>query len=125
MTLAASMLDAIERLVNDLGTNVTLRRTSVASYDPSTSSASTSTDDDESLKVAFVNYQNREIDGDNIIRGDRKALFSSTKSDGTSLSKEPQPDDQFVGEADTARIVSVFKYKSGDTIIGYSCQVRA
>lgn len=114
----------LKQLMKDHGISMTFRRGSNDAYDPSTGSAAASTNDDETVLVALVDYSRREIDNSTIEVGDRKALFSAFQTNGNALSKTPQHGDKLIGEGDTVRIISVETTKMGSNVVGYICQVR-
>jgi len=124
------MIDAesVRYQIKNRGTEVTFQRVtgqSASDYDPASGSTTgSSSNDDETVKVAFVNYREREVDGTNVQRGDRKALMSAFQTNGNALTKEPQTDDKFVGEGSTVSIVSARTLKDAGTVVAYVCQVR-
>lgn len=114
----------VNYMIKERGTPVTFRRVVEGTYDPSTGQTGASTTDDESVKVVFTNYSEREITGTNIERGDRKVLMSNFDTSGGVLGKEPQVDDKFVGEASTVTVVDARTMKDANVVIGYVLQVR-
>lgn len=114
----------IKRLINDFGTTVTFRREAVSTYDPTTSELTKATADDETVKVAFTDFNITEVDGDSIRLGDRRAYMSAYDTDGTLLTKEPRPDDFFIGQDSPVRILNARRILSNGNLIGYVCQVR-
>jgi len=116
--------ESVRYMIDERGTSVTFRRVVEGTYDPSTGQTGASTTDDEAVKVVFTNYSEREITGTNIERGDRKVLMSNFDTSGSVLSKEPQVDDKFVGEASTVTVVDAKTMKDANVVIGYVLQVR-
>lgn len=119
--------ETVRFLLSERGTNVTFRRVTgqtASDYDPASGSTTGSaSNDDENVKVVFLNYGEREITG-NVERGDRRAIFSNFDTSGNNLSKTPQTGDQFVGEQSTVSIVDAETLKDGGTVVGYAAQVR-
>jgi hypothetical protein len=124
MTISERMAKSVKSLIEKVGTSVTFRRSVAGEYNPNTSSSTLGSNDDETIKAAFLNYTDNELANTHIRRDDRKVLMSAYQSDGTALTKTPQTGDQLVGEGDTVRIESVQTIKSGSTTIGYILQAR-
>jgi len=116
----------INNLIQDRGQEVTFRRplSSSGTYDPNTSSVTGGSNDDETVKVIFTNYREREIDGTNVERGDRQVLMSNFKSNSELLGKSPDSGDQFIGSNSIVNVVSSQSLIDGGVVIGFICQVR-
>jgi hypothetical protein len=116
----------INNLIRDRGQEVTFRRpvSSTGTYDPSSSSVIGGSNDDETVKVVFTNYREREVDGTNVERGDRKVLMSNFRLNGKVLGKLPDSGDQFIGSNSTVNVISAQSLIDGGVIIGFICQVR-
>lgn len=114
----------IKTLLNDRGTSVTFRRVTEGGYDPSTGQTGAASTDDETVYVAFTDYRENLIDGQNVLQGDRKALLSNYQTDGTALTKTPAVGDEFVGEGSTVQVVEAHTIKDAGQVVGYICQVR-
>jgi hypothetical protein len=114
----------IKYMIDERGTQVTFRRVQEGAYDPSTGQTGASTTDDETVKVVFTNYSEREITDSNIQRGDRKVLMSNYDTSGSILNKEPQVDDKFVGESSTVTVVDARTLRDAGVVVGYVVQVR-
>lgn len=124
MSIGSNLASSVKSLLEKTGTEVTFRRKTIGSYDPATGTATVSTNDDETVKAAFLNYKEEELVNSSVQRDDRKVLLSAYQSDGTALTKTPQTGDILIGEGDTVRLVMVQVIRSGDTTIGYICQAR-
>lgn len=111
----------LQRLVNLYGEPLTLVSKENYGYDPFTGQDSFVT-----TNTNLVGYQAtfdlREVDGTNVIRGDRKIIFGSIDSAGNSI--DPQVDDEVIGTGDHVSIVSVSKIMVGSVPTCYICQVR-
>lgn len=109
-------------LVQEFGQPVTFRKVQTGTYDPSTGTAS-NTSEDYSVKSYMAQYTLTELNLDTVVRGDRKALLSAFDTSGVPI---PSPDesDLLVGAGDTVRVVSTQTIFSGDSVICYICQVR-
>jgi len=111
----------LQRLVNLYGEPLTLVSKSFGAYDPTTGSNTQTT-----TNVPFIGYMATydlgDIDGTNIIRGDRKVILGSRDSNGSAIS--PEVDDEITGTGDRVGIVSVGKIMSSGVVICYICQVR-
>ena len=109
-------------LIEDFGQTATFRKVTVGAYSPSTGSVSNTTQD-YSIKAYMSQYTLSELNADNILRGDRKALIPSYDINGASL---PSPDegDLVLGVGDTSRVVASQTLYSGEQVVCYICQVR-
>lgn len=123
MTYGSLMQADVRRLLDDFGYDVTLRRTTEGAYNPATGSTGSSSNADETIRAVFVNYDNREIDGTEIQRGDRQALVAAVNGSGVAIT-QPQTNDKIIGEGDQVTVVNARIVKSGASVVGYICQVR-
>lgn len=111
----------LQRLVNRYGEPLTLVVNTFGAYNPTTG-AYPSTSESIPLIGYMATYDLGEIDGVNVIRGDRKCILGNRDSNGDTIS--PEPGDQIEGSGDTVTIVSVGKIMSNGVVICYVCQVR-
>lgn len=132
-------------LVNQFGQNVTLRTVTSEGYNPSTASTTLSPVD-YTVKVYFYDFRVTDIDGVNVVRGDRRVVIPVTDTSGNSI-PEPQTNDLLVGSAfittqndglltqeddsnleassdDKVSIVRVESVYSGSSPVLYLCQTR-
>jgi len=111
----------LQRLVNLYGEPLILVSKSFSAYNPTTGTTETTTEN-----VPFIGYMASydlgEIDGTNVIRGDRKVILGNKDSAGDLIS--PEVDDEITGTGDRVSIVSVGKIMSSGVVICYICQVR-
>lgn len=111
----------LQRLVNFYGEPLTLVSKTYYGYDPATGQDSFTT-----TNVNLVGYQSSfdimEIDGTNVLRGDRKIIFGNRDSHGNPIN--PEVDDEVIGTGDRVSIVSVSKIMVGNVPTCYICQVR-
>lgn len=117
-----SLASVAERLIEQNGRDVTLRkenRTPADSNAPwqGTSGAVT---DIGPLKGVFVEYDNEGIDGDRVRRGDKRLFVAAND---TSL-QIVEGFDKVVDGTETWAIVAVRIVQPGDTLIIYDIQVR-
>jgi len=112
----------LKNLVDNYGQSLTFTVKGAPTYDPTTGQVSSS-DTDYTVMVYIHNYSLNEVNGDNIVLGDRRALFPTVDTSGNVI-PEPEPGDEISGEGDTVRIVSVTTIMSGTSTICYQCQVR-
>lgn len=124
MSLGQQYQRAMRQVLDRLGYDLTFRRIDEGAYDPATGSTGTPTNDDETVRGYFANYEIAEIDGSAIQRGDRKAIISAVDANGAALTKVPQSNDLLIGQGNTVRIVSVEKPRPSDVATVYICQVR-
>jgi len=91
-------------------------------YDPETGLV-TGADTEYTVKIFFYNYNLSDIDGQNVVMGDRRVVMPLVDT-SNSLIPEPEPGDSLIGEGDKVSIVSVSKIMSGFSAVCYLCQVR-
>lgn len=107
----------VERLIRDHGYSVAFSRASSGgTYDTETGTIVGGSNLSWVGRGVFVSYNTSNIDGTTIKMGDRKLLLQAR-----GLDREP-----VVGDVvnDTIMVVAVQKIQSGETVIGYVCQVR-
>ena len=102
--------------------NITLRKRVSSAYNVSTGTV-TQTNTDYTLKGYFYDYTPDMVDGDSILRGDRRVVLDCKLSNG-SATPEPDATDQIIGLGDTVNIVKVMEIKSGSATMCYLLQVR-
>lgn len=112
----------IRTLIEDHGQTVTLRYVTEGTYDPSTGGLTGGSNTDSTVLAYFYNYALDEIDGSNVISGDRRVVLPTVDSSGDTLT-EPSIDDEIIGQGDTVKIVRVEKVYS-DVLVCYMLQVR-
>lgn len=119
--LNSKMSGVASRLINKYGTDITITRPVVASFDPATQKATAGTPLTDSIKAVLEDYKAHEVNGDTVRYGDKKLMIP--KSDLTNLS-EPAPNDTIDALGTVFRVISVDGVSSGDGIVAYRVQVR-
>ena len=119
-TLTANRLLTV---LNRYGTEVTLTKPTYGAYNPATGSVGTGTSANYTVQCYFADYNLSELNNDNIVMGDRKAVFPYLDTSGVAL-PEPDAEDTISGQGDPVKIVGVQKIYSGDSLTCYICQVR-
>jgi hypothetical protein len=115
---------SIHNLIRQNGQNTTfVSRTAEGTYDPATGSNSSGVNTSYIVTGYFYNYTLEEIDGTDIVRGDRKLLLSTNDTLGNAI-PEPITGDSFTGVGDTVVVMRTSKIFSGDQVMCYYCQVR-
>lgn len=112
----------LKHLIDEHGQPLTFTVKGNPTYDPDTGTV-TSSDTDYTVTIYLHNYNLADIDGQNVLRGDRMALFPTQDTSGDTI-PEPEPGDEITGEGDKVSIVSVSTILSGGNTICYQCQVR-
>lgn len=107
------------KLVEEHGETLTLRKQSYGSYDPTTSTISSTTTSDYSVTAYFYNYNLGVMDPDQNVKGNRKCLISSL-----GLSVTPDVEDEIIGNANSVVITNVLTMFSAGQAICYICDVR-
>lgn len=113
---------AIYGLLQATGRRYTLLKRTTGAYNTADgSSAVTSASYEFTGKL--TNYKSTEVDGVNVIRGDRRLYVSAL-----NFSVEPEVNDEVDGistsDNEYARIIQVQKIEERETVICYICQVR-
>lgn len=112
-----TMVLDVYRLVVDMGQTVTLRRVSQGAYNTATSTF-TVTNTDVSVTALFLSYKDRQMDGSQILKGDRKIIIYAS---GVTV---PQADDLVILGTDQYRLIDVSVInEAGDNLV-YICQGR-
>lgn len=110
-------------LVDRHGQALSLIQKSSGTYDPSTGGVTGSSSTTYTVKCYFFNYNLGDVDGVNIVAGDRRAVINLTTTAGASI-PTPEVGDEITGDGDKVSIVSITKLISGSTPICYIAQVR-
>lgn len=106
-------------LLDDFGTEVTLRSVTGGSYDPSTGSVTGGSNSDTTVKAYYYNYKLGENNG--LTLGSRRVIFPPTDTSGNNISK-PSVDDKIIGRGDTVSITNVLEVYS-DVLLLYMVEV--
>lgn len=101
-------------LINKFGRDAVLKRVTEGTYNPSTGAITGDAITSETVKAVFTNYNESQIDGSIVQRGDRLILVSA--KDIT----EPKTNDLIAGW----KIISNEIIQTGDTPLIYKLQVR-
>lgn len=115
----------LRRIVEAFGQQATLspKRTG-GTYSPATGGVTGGTNPvDIEVKVYLYDFNLSEIDGTNIIAGDRRCVVNTRDIHGDDT-PEPEVGDQIQGVSDTVYVVSSSKIFSGEEAVAYMCQVR-
>jgi len=113
----------ITYLINDHGKDLTYSHVgSVGSYVPGVGVSGGSTTS-YTVRVYTYNYRLQEVDGDSILRGDRRVAMPITDTSGNVI-PEPEPGDTLSGEGDEVTVISVSQIMSGEEAVCYILQVR-
>lgn len=112
----------LRHLIKEHGLTLTLRKRAASAYNVTTGSV-TQTNTDYSVKGYFYDFTPDMIDGNSILRGDRRVVLDVKLLNG-SATPEPDATDQVIGLGDTVNIVKVMEIKSGSNTMCYLLQVR-
>lgn len=112
-------LATADRLLTKFGQAVALRRTSSTgpSYDPTNTTA------DYATVAAILDYTSRQIDGENILVTDRRALVAAGPLTALGITSIAPPDSIVVGGV-AIPVVRVVPLSPGGTVVMYECQIR-
>ena len=122
MNLMAFNPYTLRQLIKEHGIALTLRKRAAGAYNNDTG-AVTTTNTDYAVRGYFYDYTPDMIDGNSILRGDRRVVLDCKLTNGTTT-PEPDATDQIIGLGDTVNIVKVMEIKSGSATMCYLLQVR-
>ena len=122
MNLMAFDPYTLRQLIKEHGIALTLRKRSVSAYNNDLGTV-TATNTDYAVRGYFYDYTPDMIDGNSILRGDRRVVLDCKLTNGTNT-PEPDATDQIIGLGDTVNIVKVMEIKSGSNTMCYLLQVR-
>jgi hypothetical protein len=114
---------SLQRILDNHGENLTLTYKTLGTYDPATGGLTGGTAVPKIVKCYLCNYGLSDMDGINLIFGDRKALMSPVDASGNTL-EEPEVGDEVSGSGDKVSIISVQKIYSAGVVMCYIMQVR-
>lgn len=111
------MQDAAQKIIDDIGKDVTLRRVTQGAFNTTTGALS-STTSDETVQALFLNFRNSQVDGSQIKMGDRKIVIAAQNV------TKPETDDLVISNSKTFRIIQVIEVEENDKNLIYTCQAR-
>lgn len=108
-----------DRLLTKFGQSVSLRRTSATGteWDPTLTPA------DYATTAAILDYNARQIDGENILVTDRRAMVAAGPLTALGIT-EIKPPDALVVVGVAVPIVRVVPLAPAGTVVMYDCQLR-
>jgi hypothetical protein len=112
----------LRQLIREHGISLTLRKRASSAYDSDTGTV-TQTNTDYTVRGYFYDYTSDMVDGESILRGDRRVVLDCVLANG-SATPEPDATDQIIGLGDTVNIVRVMEIKSSTNTMCYLLQVR-
>ena len=112
----------LRQMIREHGLPLTLRKRAAGAYNNDTGSVTT-TNTDYAVRGYFYDFTPDMLDGESILRGDRRVVLDSKLING-SATPEPDATDQIIGLGDTVNIVKVMEIKSGSNTMCYLLQVR-
>ena len=112
----------LRQLIKEHGIALTLRKRAAGTYDNNTGTVTT-TNTDYAVRGYFYDYTPDMVDGDSILRGDRRVVLDCKLTNGTNT-PEPDATDQIIGLGDIVNIIKVMEIKSGANTMCYLLQVR-
>lgn len=92
----------LKRMIDKHGTSVTFKSFTQGTYNVSTGVVS-GTEVTYTVKAYFYDYKLEEIDGSNVIYGDRRVLMSLVDTSGTAIAS-PQAGDTISGLGGTVKV---------------------
>lgn len=114
----------LREMVNQFGQILTLHPQPTGStYDPNTGKVTGGTSTPEAVKGYQSEYLNSEIDGTNIIRGDKEILVSAT-NEANAQTTTPMVGDYITASGSKYKVVAVQIIYIAAIPACYICQVR-
>lgn len=113
---------SLRQMIKEHGISLTLRKRAASAYDNDTGTI-TQTNTDYTVRGYFYDYTPDMVDGESILRGDRRVVLDC-KQTNNSATPEPDATDQIIGLGDTVNIVKVMEIKSSTNTMCYLLQVR-
>lgn len=110
-------------LIDEHGENLNLIVKTLGSYDTSTGGVTGGSEATYTVKTYFYNYNLTDVDGVNVVFGDRRAVLPLVDTSGNAI-PEPEVGDEISGEGDKVSVVSVAKIFSAGEPVCYLLQVR-
>lgn len=108
------------RMIYKFGRNVEVVSAGTGDeYDPTTGQFTTASPVISNIKAVFTHFEEKEIDGTNVLRTDEKVLFAAA-----SLSAKPASTDKIKDNGTEYNVVNVNTIQPGDTAILYEVQAR-
>jgi len=104
---------ALDQIVN-FGRDCTLKRVTESTYNFATGANDGGSVSSETIKAVVTNFEDKEIDGNLVQRGDK--LYTIAAKDLTAPALNDLIDD--------CKILNINTIKTGDTALLYKCQVR-
>jgi len=108
--------------LKDKGLTCTITKQTAGTYSTSTGVASVSTST-QSAYGALFDYENKNIDGSLVKKGDRKLLLSALNTAGAALTA-PSVNDTVTANSVTYTIVAVRPVAPSGLAVAYDCQIR-
>jgi len=122
MNLMAFDPHTLRQLIKEHGISLTLRKRAASAYNSDTGTV-TQTNTDYTVRGYSYDYTSDMVDGQSILRGDRRVVLDCKLTNG-SATPEPDATDQIIGLSDTVNIVKVMEIKSSTNTMCYLLQVR-
>jgi len=108
--------------LKDKGLACTITKQTAGTYSTSTGVASVSTST-QSAYGALFDYENKNIDGTLVKKGDRKLLLSALNTAGAVLTA-PSVNDTVTANSVTYTIVAIRPIAPSGVAVAYDCQIR-
>jgi hypothetical protein len=122
MNRMAFDVSGLRALIREHGIALTLRKRAAGAYNNDTGTV-TQTNTDYAVRGYFYDFTPDMVDGESILRGDRRVVIDNKLING-QVTPEPDATDQIIGLGQTVDIVKVMEIKSGSNTMCYLLQVR-
>lgn len=108
--------------LKDKGLACTITKQTAGTYDPATGAA-TITTSTQSAYGALFDYENKNIDGTLVKKGDRRLLLSALNTAGAALTA-PSVNDTVTANSVTYTIIAIRPIAPSGVAVAYDCQIR-
>jgi len=108
--------------LKDKGLTCTITKQTAGTYSTSTGVASVSTST-QSAYGALFDYENKNIDGTLVKKGDRRLLLSALNTAGAALTA-PSVNDTVTANSVTYTIIAIRPIAPSGVAVAYDCQIR-
>lgn len=112
--------DDADELIADFGQAVLLRRL----VSGGTESEPTQTPTDYGTYAAIIDYSDDQIDGENILRTDRRALVAAGPLNTLGINTVRAPDSIVLASGEVLSVVPVKPLNPAGVVVMFDCQVR-
>jgi len=109
-----------KELIKTFGSDLTMTRTSGASYNPATGSVTGGETEVAYIKGVFMDYKQNDLNFSSIETGDRKFIYYPNQDD---ISADPQIGDVITGSGNEVKVREVRRVATNEGVVAFVCRV--